>query len=162
MESDLGSNPRWITSLHWSLRRPLTSRQHLLPPSGPTSSQGSLTSQPLPSHPLPREATGFSPPHPRGLVQDPRLLPAWLPLSSHFPHDPFPELQPDLMLDKASLPVSLSCPWDKIQTLYLDLCSNLLQGLPSVGSSFLWPPLRGLFPQAFSHPLVSVACPTSP
>lgn len=38
------------------------------------SSQGSLTSQPLPSHPLLLAATSFSPFHPHYLVQAPHLL----------------------------------------------------------------------------------------
>lgn len=35
VESDLGSHPRWTTSLHWSLWRSVTSWQHLPTPWGP-------------------------------------------------------------------------------------------------------------------------------
>ena len=53
VEPDLSSNPRWATSLHWSLRRP----SYLLAPTPHphrdpqlTSPNHSPTSQPLPAH----------------------------------------------------------------------------------------------------------------
>lgn len=93
------------------------------------SSQGSLTPQPLPSHPLPLAAASFSPSHSHYLSKPPIFCACGCldPLTS--PCDPFPELQPGL-LEKASLPMSLSCPQDKIQILTR----------PSLTPSFLWSP----------------------
>lgn len=115
VESDLGSNPTWATSLHLSLRSPSPLGTTSSPPSGPLAHPAhQLLGQPHLSAfsfpPTPMSSHQLLLTHTYHLTKPPWSLATWRPYLLTSYHDPFPELQPEQTLEKAILVVSLSCP----------------------------------------------------